>query len=359
MNTRTIEPLVKDVMPRPDALQVELFVSGGAELLIGLAAVATDYELAARAASWVPEKPPREVQHALGRLGSRSGELWLHLLGAALEPGPLAAGEFVEQLARLDARELREHVVGLHVPAWRSIVGPQTLERAAAGDAVAARRLLRDDRYYGGEAGRALESVLALTPQQTKRRILAVLRAWLAVFATHERGTVAALEADANAKRALVAELDPPALIAWATGGYVYEREPEFRRVTLVPHLGGRPWLFLCQHRETRIICYPADENGTAGRGATSRAVALGKALGDEQRLAILGRLSRGEASLGELADAAGLAKSTAHHHLVLLRDAGLVGLRGAARAYRYFLRDDALATSRNLLAEVLTPRNR
>jgi DNA-binding transcriptional ArsR family regulator len=359
MNTKTIEPLVKDVMPRPDALHVELFVSGGAELLIGLASGATDYELATRAASWVPDVPPAEVRHALSRLGSRSGELWLHLLGAALELGPLTAGEFVEQLARLDARELREHVVGLHVPAWRSIVGAETLERAAAGDAAAVRRLLREDRYYGGEARRALETVLPLTLQQTKRRILDVLRAWLAVFATNERRTVTELEADADAKRALASELDPAALIAWATGGYVYEREPEFRRIALVPHLGGRPWLFLCQHRETRIICYPAEEKGAAGRETSSRAVALGKALGDEQRLAILSRLTRGEASLGELADAAGLAKSTAHHHLVVLRDARLVGLRGAARAYRYFLRDDALASSRNLLAEVLTPRHR
>jgi DNA-binding transcriptional ArsR family regulator len=302
--------------------------------------------------------PPDDVRRALGRLGSGSGELWLHLLGAALEAGTVSAAEFVAQMDRLDARELREHLVGLHVPAWRSIVGVETLERAAAGDPAAMRRLFREDRYYGGEASRALKAVLPLTPQQTKRRILAVLRAWLAVFAPHEGHTLAELEADADAKRALTAELDPPALIAWATGGYVYEREPEFRRIALVPHLGGRPWLFLCQHRETRLICYPAGEHGAAAR-ATSRAVALGKALADEQRVAILGRLTRGEASLGELADAAGLAKSTAHHHLVVLRGAGLVGLRGAARAYRYFLREDALASSRNLLAEVLTPRNR
>jgi DNA-binding transcriptional ArsR family regulator len=283
----------------------------------------------------------------------------LHLLGAALEAGAVSAAEFVAQTGRLDALELREHVVGLHVPAWRSIVGAETLERAAAGDAAAVRRLLRDDRYYGGEASRALETVLPLTPQQTKRRILAVLHAWLAVFATQEGRTLAALAADADAKRALAGELDPPALIASATGGYVYEREPEFRRIALVPHLGGRPWLFLCQHRETRIICYPAEENGAARRATASRAVALGKALGDEQRIAILGRLTLGEASLGELADAAGLAKSTTHHHLVLLRDAGLVGLRGAARAYRYFLQEDALRSSRNLVAEVLTRRNR
>jgi DNA-binding transcriptional ArsR family regulator len=354
-----MEPLVKDVMPRPDAEQVEVVVSGGAELLIGLAAAATDYELAARATSWVPDVPPDDVRRALDRLGSRSGELWLHLLGAALEAGAVSAAEFVAQVGRLDARELREHVVGLHVPAWRSVVGVETLARAAAGDAAAVRRLLHDDRYYGGEARRALETVLPLTPQQTKRRILAVLRVWLTVFATHEGRTLAELRADADAKRALAGELDPPALIAWATGGYVYEREPEFRRIALVPHLGGRPWLFLCQHRETRIICYPAQEHGGAGRATSSRAVALGKALGDEQRVAILDRLTRGEASLGELAEVAGLAKSTAHHHLVLLRDAGLVGLRGAARAYRYFLREDALASSRNLLAEVLMPRNR
>lgn len=358
MNTTSVEFLVKDVMPRPRGLDVEVFAGGGTELLIGLAAAATPDASATRGRSWPPDVLPADVERALDRLGSRSGELWLHLLGAALEIGPVRAAELVEQLAELDARELREHVVGVYVPAWRSIVGADALERAAAGDAGAARRLLRDERYYGGEARAALAAVLPLTPQQTKRRILAVLRAWLAVFAPHERRVLVELEADAEAKRALAATLDPQALIAAATGGYVYEPEPEFGRIALVPHLAARPWLLLCQHRDTRIICY-AVESGAGAAATSSRAVALGKALGDEQRVAILGRLARGEASLAELAEAAEVAKSTAHHHLALLRDAGLVGLRGNARSYRYFLQEDALTKSRNLLAEVLMPRNR
>ena len=359
MNIKNVEQFVRDVMPDPDIVEVEPFVSSATELLIGLAATATGEALATRAASWVPDAPPTEVRRALDRLGSRSGELWLHLLGAALELGVVRAAEFVDQLARLDADELREHVVGVHVPAWRSIVGAATLECAAAGDASAAQRLLRDERYYGGEARNALEAVLPLAPQQTKRRILAVLRAWVGVFATREQVALDELQADVDAMQSLARALEPQALIASATGGYVYEPEPEFHRIALVPHLAARPWLLLCQHRDTRIICYPARENGAGAPATSSRAVALGKALGDTQRVAILSRLTLGEASLAELADTAAVAKSTAHHHLALLRDAGLVGLRGNARAYRYFLHSDALRRSRNVLAEVLSPRNR
>jgi helix-turn-helix protein len=359
MNITTIELSVIDVMPRPDSLTVEVFASGGAELLIGLAAATAGDTTTLRRDSWLPDSLPAGVQRALERLGSRSRELWLHLLGTALETGPVGAAGLVERVAHLDAHELREHVVGVHVPAWRALVGGETLARAARGDAAAARRLLRDERYYGGRARVALEGVLPLTPLQTKRRILAVLRPWADVFAPHERRALGLLEADAEAKRALAGTLEPQALILAATRGYVYEPEPELARIALVPHLAADPWLLLCQHRDTRIICYPMSEPGSGAPAVSHRALALGKALGDEQRLAILARLTAGEASLAELAAAATVARSTAHHHLALLRDAGLVGLRGNARAYRYFLQDDALSQSRNLLAEVLTPRNR
>jgi DNA-binding IclR family transcriptional regulator len=63
-----------------------------------------------------------------------------------------------------------------------------------------------------------------------------------------------------------------------------------------------------------------------------------------------------GEASLGELAEAAGLAKSTAHHHLAHLRAAGLVTLRGNAREYWYGLRAEGLREARSLLGELLVP---
>jgi DNA-binding IclR family transcriptional regulator len=56
----------------------------------------------------------------------------------------------------------------------------------------------------------------------------------------------------------------------------------------------------------------------------------------------------------GALAAELGLARSTVHHHLTLLRAAGLVGLRGNPRRYLYALRREAAGEGSALLATFL-----
>jgi DNA-binding transcriptional ArsR family regulator len=73
------------------------------------------------------------------------------------------------------------------------------------------------------------------------------------------------------------------------------------------------------------------------------------KALSDERRLRILRRLSEGETTLDELTDLLGLSKSTVHHHMSVLRAAGLVRVRisgskaEAKESKTYALRTQAL----------------
>jgi DNA-binding transcriptional ArsR family regulator len=300
---------------------------------------------------------PFELPIALSAsTGDGPGELWLHLLGLALELSPsLDAAGFVDAVAATDATELRRHLVGVYVPAWREVAGAETLERAAVGDGAAASELLRNDRYYAGKARDALGEILPLSSAQTKRRVVATLRRFVEdVFAKQEAEATAVLEENAAAQRRLAASLAPEAVIAAATGGYVYEPEPEFARVVLVPHLAAAPWLLLCQHRDARIICYAVEQSpGDEEEAVGERALRLGRALSDERRIRILRRLTAGEATLGELAEAAGLAKSTAHHHLAQLRAAGLVTFRGNARGYWYGLRAEGLGEARALLGEL------
>jgi DNA-binding transcriptional ArsR family regulator len=258
-----------------------------------------------------------------------SGEHWLHLLGLALELDAETAAAWLERVAAVDAAELRRHLVGAHVPAWRTVAGVETLEAAAAGDPEAAEALLGNERYYAGNARASLADLLPLSAARTKRRLLAELESHLReVFAPREHELVAELAADVESRRAF-AGYD---LIDRAAGGYRYETEPGFERVVLVPHLAARPWLLLCQHETTRLICYPAAQDGNAEQ----RLLALGRALGDETRLALLQRLRAGDATLVELAEAVGLSRSTTHHHLGRLRAAGFVSLAGNAGGYRY-----------------------
>jgi DNA-binding transcriptional ArsR family regulator len=321
-----LEDHVRDVMPARPGLHVEVRAGAAFELLIALSASAGD---------------------------DGTGELWLHLLGLALElPASTDAAGFVDAVAATEPAELRRHLVGVHVPAWREVAGAETLERAAAGDPAAAAELLADERYYAGKAQDALGPILPLSAAQTKRRVVAALRRFLKErFAREEAAVVAQLEEDARARRTLSGE----ALIASATGGYVYEPEPELPRVVLVPHVAASPWLLLCQHRDTRLICYPVEPAPRDAEAALAeRALRLGKALGDEGRIRMLRRLVAGEASLGELAETAGLAKSTAHHHLSQLRTAGLVTMGGNAAGYWYRLSPDGVREARALLGELL-----
>lgn len=339
----------------PASVRYGLEVRAGSpfELLIALSALSDDRR-GREPRDWPPplDAAPAALRKAVARVGDATGETWLHLLGLALESAALDAATFVDEVAAADPLELRRHLLGAHVPAWRAVVGVETIERAALGDEVAARRLLDDGRYYAGRARAALATCLPLTPRQTKQRVVAALRAFSRVLAPHEHEIVDALESDARRRRAAIATAPPDVVIAGATGGYVYEPESEFARVVLVPHLAAAPSLLLCQHRDARVICYPAE--GTAASDVAARAVTLGKALSDPVRVEILRVLAAGETSLGELARRAGVVKSTTHHHLAALRAAGLVTVRGNARCYWYALRLDGVAEARSLLAELL-----
>jgi DNA-binding transcriptional ArsR family regulator len=348
-----IERSIRDVMGPPAELGVEVLAAPALELLIGLSTLAAPDRLE-DAETWVPalRDCSAALQRDVSRVGRESGKLWLHLLGLA--DGEVA--DLILRVQRLDAVELRRHLVGVFVPTWRDLAGASVLERAAAGDPAATQKLLAHRRYYGGEARRALSVVLPLPPAQSKRRVLAVLRRFAAeVFEPGGRRVLTRLERDAARVESLARSLTPEEVISAATGGYDYSREPEFSRVVLVPHEAARPWLLLCQHGDARIICYALPVR--AEPSLDDRALRLGRALGDEQRLRILRRLVAGDASLAELAESAGVAKSTAHHHLALLRDANLVTLHGNARRYWYSLRREAVGEAGALLAELLTAR--
>ena len=120
-----------------------------------------------------------------------------------------------------------------------------------------------------------------------------------------------------------------------------------------MPHLSAGRAVLLCQHRRTRIICYPAAVDEPAER---ERLLLVGRAIGAPKRVAILERLRGGEATHDQLAAEIGLARSTTHHHLAQLRAARLIAFRGNASGYVYALEPDAFAAAAAVVAGFVRP---
>ncbi|MGH8823266.1 MAG: ArsR/SmtB family transcription factor [Jiangellaceae bacterium] len=81
-----------------------------------------------------------------------------------------------------------------------------------------------------------------------------------------------------------------------------------------------------------------ANDSAAVVRNEVAGGVALFRSLADPTRLAIIRRLSTGEARVVDLTAELGLAQSTVSSHLACLRDCRLVDYRPEGRASVYYL---------------------
>jgi DNA-binding transcriptional ArsR family regulator len=292
---------------------------------------------------------PAELAGALGQVGDGDGEAWLNLLGVPLDAGaPYTAERLVEQLRSLDGVELRRHLLGRFSWSWCSLAGIDDIEAAARGDGAASGRLLAHPRYYGGHAAASLGVLLRLEPEETRTRLVRAVE--VGIDTLLDRDTLGSLDAAERAATQMLVSRPPLVAIERLTTGYRYVPEPEAESITLVPHLEPELPLLLAQHRSSRLIAFHA----TVDRGSEERLNALGKALADPRRVEILALVGRGVGGAHDLVAETGLSRSTVHHHLALLRDAGLVALEGNARAYTYVPRPAAAAEAAGLVADIV-----
>jgi DNA-binding transcriptional ArsR family regulator len=286
---------------------------------------------------------------ALDGVGDTEGEVWLNLFGVGLDAGPPFTSERLRQeLGSLDPVELRRHVLGRYAWSWCTLAGVDDIEAAAAGAADAAGRLLGQPRYYGGHARASLSVLLALDAAETRARVLRAVEA--AVDVLLDATAAAQLDAAAAAAAAKLAAAPALTAIERLATGYRYRPELEAERIVLIPHLEPELPLVLAQHRAARLIVYHAQRDRTK----EERVLELGRALADPKRVEILGLVGRGVGRASELVQETGLSRSTVHHHLAQLREAGLVALEGNARAYAYVPRRDAAAGAAALIADLI-----
>jgi DNA-binding transcriptional ArsR family regulator len=352
------QPRVVDVSRPGRALTVEIDASEAAELLLSLATLLVDeerdtYDLgAARIEELRAAAPPELLREAGELLPAKTAA---HLLGLVYNtPQPRTAAAFLEHLAATDPVEIRLHLLGYYLRGHH-VTEPETIRRAAEGDAPAVGELVSAySEYDDPEKCASMERVLVADPAEGKRALLDLLSGWYEhVLPGMAPDFPSLAERDADAKRELVRSVQPEQVVERLAPGIQWVPTPDVDRVVLFPAYSPRPWVYMSEYKRVKIFCYPItlDRERTAPDDP-AELVRIYKALGDESRLKLLKRLQAGPISLAEATAEVGLAKSTTHHHLAILRQAGFVLIQEGDDTYR--LRPDLRPEPGALLQQYL-----
>ncbi|MCA1783584.1 MAG: helix-turn-helix domain-containing protein [Intrasporangiaceae bacterium] len=351
--------------PTTSALEVSVQASSAAELLRLMGVIAgkdgsTDYDVGRDRIDALHARVPADLQDDITDLDRATGGtafLVLSLLAADL-PEPGGVSELLEALGADPAK------------GWRLLLSHEAQELVAGDDDLPMRVLAGEPdamRFLRGCAAEticpdSITRLMAADPVAYGQRIAGVVERFdAAIWQDLDRESMEPIHRDVAYHRdRLAAGVDPSEVILDATNGYELSDDARVRRVVLLPSYWMRPWLVVGRlGQDTEVIStVVADEFLALPPEAPPPAlIKLFKALSDESRLKLLRRMSSGPISLTEATDALDVAKATAHHHLSILRQSGMVAMRGSGRSTRYALREDPATAARDALATYVPPR--
>jgi DNA-binding transcriptional ArsR family regulator len=297
------------------------------------------YEVGEAWRAEVQERAGEDLMRRARAVSLGDGDTFVNLAGIVYDtPAPRDVTSFIEHLRQTDPDELRLHLVQFYAREIRRMTPPAVIRAAVAGDREARAEFLRTSYPEWEHWTGYLRAVLDLDGSAFRDDLIGVLTEWNErVWQAESLTIVPILERDADAKRDLQRDLPVDQFITTATNGVEFPPRPGINRVVMVPSFVNRPMVTYYEFGEVMIILYPvADESVSADADAPPlRLVRLSKALGDDKRLRILRSLADGEKSLMELADMFGVAKTTMHHHMIVLRSAGLVSVAVGSKRYR------------------------
>jgi len=291
---------------------------------------------------WIAQARERAGDELLSRINAISqgdSDTFIHLIGLAYDtPAPRDIPSFLAHLRQTDADEIRLHLVQFYSRDIRRATPPAVIRAAVGGDAEAKAEFLRTSHPDWEPWTDYLRAILETDGEAFKVELIDVLEQWAnRVFKPESLTILPILERDAEAKRDLVRDLPVDQFVTTATNGVEFAPRPGVDQVVMIPSFVNRPLVSYLEVGEILLILYPvADESISADTDTPPlRLVRLSKALGDEKRLRILRALADGEKTLMELADTFGVAKTTMHHHMIVLRSAGLISVGVGSKCYR------------------------
>ncbi len=363
-------PRVRDYtdIEAPTGLSVEVDVGTAYEVVLALFAFGCEDRREYEVGSTWFEQTYADASPALQAgldLFTAGGELLVGLLGTIHElPGPKSVDALTAHLEAMDPIDLRMLLLRCCAPG----AGDAELRAAAAGDLARAEAVLQGPALSADTVGEqravkhrgAVAAILEPEPEEFRDLLVDTIRRYAAELLTEPSRLLAILERDAAEKRALAVTTEPEKLVEQATNGVTFARGREVSGVVLIPSVIVRPWVVIAEHGPLRLFAYPVTDDALSADPDAPPAwmVQFYKALGDERRLRIVGILAEGPVGLGDLAERMGLSKSTVHHHVSLLRQAGLVLVTVGADK-EYSLRNEVVTQARAMLDAYLGSRGR
>lgn len=118
---------------------------------------------------------------------------------------------------------------------------------------------------------------------------------------------------------------DPIKFVEKVSGGLKIEDYEGLQQVILTPAYHMNPLITISKFRNMAQIIYPVDRLESDPFQPSKKLVRITKALADENRLRILKLLTEGPKTFTEILKHFDVSKSTVHHHVMLLRTAGLI----------------------------------
>jgi DNA-binding transcriptional ArsR family regulator len=341
--------------------RVDIAVSEAAELIVGLSMITGTDENFDVGSAWFHEVRTK-MSSDLARLVAllQGGEpawhtVW-HTLLAAVADAPTCMPGFAQHLEAMPTDELWLQMLGFHDLLDPAPEVRDAMLAAGRGLVEPLERWFERDQSRSGRSVNGLARALGGDAPGARRLILDLLARWHEeVFTALWAEVAPVLERDAEEKRRLAAHRRPDELVEEATNGGEYVPEAGISRLLLVPTYLGRPWVSLNRQRDTLVLVHPVGDGALADspeEARRQRVLRLAKALSDDTRLRALRLMAGSSRSLQELADELGIRKSTMHHHLAVLRAAGLLRLRFFEK--RYSLRTTPLTEMSGLLGEYL-----
>lgn len=354
---RTVDPAarppVRDLMRGATSFRIDWDVRPVYDFVFSLSGDAGSFDdLPAQDRAWLSESKaslPDDLKSSLTELFE--SELCIHAAVLVVDqPEIRTAASLVDALEAADPID----VVRAMFDDSKNHPGlGEAVERVLHGD----RGALKDVENALPDWHRSDRIVILENPAGTLDRIVALLRAWSAIFTPIEPRIAAILARDHDSRAADRSTLAPVDLIERTTGGIRWLPEPGVRRVILAPSYFSRPYNFLMSAADWRFFGYPVADDAleaTDPLAAPQSVLRLHRALGDETRLRILKLLAGKDLYLTEIAQQLELSKPTIKHHLALLRAAGLVTITESGTVMYYTLRrnrlDDATADIKRFL---------